>query len=171
MGIQRFGQQALIPMLRGDYKGYEFDVFGDPAGSQEAQTDERTPYQILQALGLMATPAGANNDPIIRRESLSAPLGRMIDGRPGLIISPKCKILRKGLMGGYCYKRLKVSGQDRFQDKPVKNKYSHVVEALEYALQGAGEGLTLITGIKSQPKKLRDYGEDDDDDGLNWKTM
>ena len=171
MGIQRFGQQALIPMLRGDYKGYEFDVFGDPAGSQEAQTDERTPYQILQALGLMATPAGANNDPIIRRESLSAPLGRMIDGRPGLIISPKCKVLRKGLMGGYCYKRLQVSGQDRYQDKPVKNKYSHVVEALEYALQGAGEGLALITGIKSAPKKLRDYGEDDDDDGLNWKTM
>ncbi len=32
-------------------------------------------------------------------------LNRMVDGRPGLLISPKCKVTRKGMAGGYHYKR------------------------------------------------------------------
>ena len=35
-------------------------------------------------------------------------------------------------------------GAERFKDKPDKNRYSHVVEAGEYALLGAGEGASII---------------------------
>ena len=48
-------------------------------------------------------------------------------------------MIRKGLQGGFCYRRIQVSG-DRYTDEPDKNEYSHPVEALEYALQGEGEG-------------------------------
>ena len=144
MGIKNFCK-ALKPILNGEYKNFEVDhIWCDPAGSQEAQTDEQTPFDIMKAEGIPGEPAYHNNDPIIRRESLDAPLGRLIDGKPGLLISPKCKTLRKGLMGGYCFKRMQLSGEARFADKPVKNKYSHVTESAEYMLVGSGEGNQLI---------------------------
>jgi hypothetical protein len=37
-----------------------------------------------------------------------------------------------------------VSG-DKYTDEPDKNEYSHPVEALEYALQGEGEGRQAIS--------------------------
>lgn len=149
MGITSFAQE-LRRKLSAEYPGYSFDVGGDPAGSQEAQTDERTCFQILETNGIPARPAYHNNDPILRREALDEPLRRMIDGKPGILISPKCTVLRKALAGGYCYKRLQVVGSDRFHDKPDKNRFSHVAEASEYMLMVAGEGAQLVKGVTPQ---------------------
>lgn len=143
MGCVRFAD-LLGPKIRGEYQGFDFEIFGDPAGEQRAQTDEQTPFQILQAKGIPAEPA-PTNDFTVRRESIAVPLSRMIDGKPGLIISPKCKITRKALAGGYCYKRIQVAGDERYHDKPDKNKYSHPVEAGGYAMVGAGEGEAIIS--------------------------
>ena len=143
MGMVNFCK-LLKPILASEYRGFKFHIWGDPAGSQEAQTDERSPFDIMLANGIPAEPAYHNNDPIIRREALDSPLNRMIDGKPGVLISPKCKTLRKALMGGYCFKRIKVSGDERFKDKPDKNKYSHVAESCEYMMLGAGEGAAVI---------------------------
>jgi hypothetical protein len=55
----------------------------------------------------------------------------MVDGVPVFQIGPKATKVRKGLMGGYCYRRMQVSGE-RFTDKPDKNEFSHPVEAFEY---------------------------------------
>jgi len=76
----------------------------------------------------------------------------MIDGKPGLIVSPKCKVFRKGMAGGYCYKRIQVRGDEKYHDKPNKNIYSHIVEAGEYLVLGAGEGKALVTKPKVKPK-------------------
>lgn len=150
MGAQRFGE-LFARHVNDKYRGFTFESpYGDPAGDQQAQTDESTPFQIFNAavdnagIKLRAIPA-PTNDPAIRHGSLGACLSRIIDGKPGLIISPTCKILRKGLAGGYCYKRLQVAGDDKYHDKPDKNKFSHPVEAGEYMLIGAGEGQNLIT--------------------------
>ena len=48
-------------------------------------------------------------------------------------------------MGGFCYRKLKVPGEDRFHEQPDKNLYSHVVEACEYALLSEGEGVAALT--------------------------
>ena len=146
MGIVRFAD-ILKPMLLGEYAGFDFEIYGDPAGEQRAQTDEKTPFQILRAKGIDARPA-PTNDFTLRREAIAVPLSRLIDGKPGLIISPKCVNLRKGLSGGYCYRRLRVSGDERFEDKPNKNKYSHPVEAGGYLMIGAGEGAALVQSSK-----------------------
>lgn len=63
-----------------------------------------------------------------------------MDGKPALQVSPKAKMIRKGLMGGFAYRRLKIAGSERYTDLPDKNVYSHPVEACEYALMGGGEG-------------------------------
>ena len=142
MGISRFAD-ILGPVLRGRYSDFDIAIYGDPAGEQRSQTDERTPFQILEAKGIPALPA-PTNDFTLRREAVAVHLQRFIDGRPGLMVSPKCVMARKGLAGGFAYKRKKVSGDETYHDMPYKNMYSHPVEAGGYAMIGAGEGDLLI---------------------------
>lgn len=118
--------------------GLTFIHRGDPAGNRGAETDERTVFQVLRANGVPALPA-STNDPATRRDALDRPLTRMVNGKPGLLVSPLMKKFRRGMAGGFCYKRVEVTGQERFRDVPDKNEFSHVVEAGEYALMDAGE--------------------------------
>jgi hypothetical protein len=78
-------------------------------------------------------------------------LSRLIDGRPGVTIDPRCKKFRKAMGGAYCYRRLQVVGREQFRDVPDKGEYSHVAEAYQYGCLGAGEGKTLVgRGQKAQ---------------------
>lgn len=159
MGAVRFAEEVNRHMQT-HYRGFPVgSITGDPAGDIRAQTDETTPFQILRAANIMATPA-PTNDFIKRRESVAVPLGRLIDGIPGLIVHPQCKSLRKGMAGGYNYRRLQVSGEERFRDVPDKNMYSHVCEAGQYMLVGAGEAKLLVKRERSAPRRalaITDY--------------
>ena len=66
------------------------------------------------------------------------------------MIDRRCPTLIKGFQGGYCYRRMQVSGE-RYDDKPEKNMYSHCHDALQYLMLGAGEGRSLMSG--QQPVK------------------
>jgi hypothetical protein len=143
MGIANFSDE-LSRKINREYKDFEFEFYGDPAGTAESQTDEQSPFDILIAKGIPAEPAAANNDALIRREALYQPLTRMVDGKPGMVVSKKCTMLRKALSGGYCYKKLAVVGEERYHEKPDKNRYSHIGEASEYMALGGGEGERLI---------------------------
>lgn len=143
MGALTFGR-LLREKLNREYAGFEFEIYGDPAGEQRAQSDETTPFQILHAQGITASPA-YTNDFVLRREAVASTLTRMdFSGNTGFVLGPKCKILRKAMAGGYRYKRMQVTGQDKYQDKPEKNRYSHVAEALQYLMIGAGVGGKVI---------------------------
>lgn len=151
MGAVRFAE-LLGTKLRGEYQGYEFDIYGDPAGDSRAQTDETTPFDILKANNIPAKPA-PTNDFTLRREAVAVHMGRLaMDGKPGFMISPKCAITRKGLAGAYKYRRIQVAGEERYEDKPYKNRYSHPCEAGQYLMVGAGEGKMLIKTDKPKPK-------------------
>lgn len=120
-------------------------ITGDPAGDQRqaGDSEERTVFQLLKAEGIAASPA-PTNDFALRTEAVSAPLRRMIDGEPGFLIHPDCKITRKGMQGGYMFKRVKVAGDERFRDQPDKNRFSHPCEAGQYVMLGAGEHLAVL---------------------------
>lgn len=159
IGAVRFAE-LLKKKMSQDYQGFEFRIYGDPAGDTRAPTSQReddTYFSILKAKGVPAVPTHTN-DFILRREALVAPMLRMTDGLPGLQVSPKAKYLRKALAGGYHYKRIKVSGDERFEDKPVKNIYSHVAEAAQYLFLGAGEGSALIRRPRGRPTNIRQPG-------------
>lgn len=111
---------------------------GDPSGDNRVQTDSDTAFKVMRANGVMAFPC-STNDPQLRRDALDRPLTRTVKGLPGLQISPRCKMLRKGLAGAFCYRRVAIAGDERFRDVPDKNIFSHVCEAAEYALLDAGE--------------------------------
>ena len=145
MGILRFSD--LMKQKMAEYLPRNFVVFGDPAGDHRAQTDESTPFQILRGRGISARPA-PSNDVMLRLESVNVTLSRMIDGDSGMLIDPKCVNIIKGFDGGYHYRRMQVSGE-RYDEKPNKNRFSHIHDALQYMLLGAGEGRKLTIGGKT----------------------
>ena len=42
------------------------------------------------------------------------------------------------MAGQYRYKRIQITGDDRYHDKPEKNSVSHVCEADQYRMLGCG---------------------------------
>ena len=142
MGIVRFAELFRMEAAQ-RFPGASLQVYGDPAGDYRAQTDERTPFQILRSAGIKAYPAG-NNDVALRLEAVSTALNRLVDGQPGFLVDPRCVNLLKGFRGGYQYRRMQVSGADRYEERPDKNKFSHVHDALQYALIGGGEGRSIM---------------------------
>ncbi len=131
---------------------------GDPSGNIRGG-DERTPFDLMASEGLEVLPARGSNDPTLRREALSKPMRTMIDGEPGYLVHPDCNYLRKGLSGGYNLRRIMVAGDAKYRDKPDKNIYSHICEAEEYKMLGAGEGRALIQ--RELPANRPAYAVDD----------
>ncbi|QAZ38441.1 TerL [Methylibium sp. Pch-M] len=138
MGIVRFAELWHVA-AQARYPGMEFArITGDPAGMSR-NDDERTTFDILRANRVPAVPA-STNDFTLRREAFALPMTRLVDGKPRILVHPQCRRLRKALAGGYQYKRVAVSGAERFHDKPDKNLHSHVAEAGQYLVLGMGEG-------------------------------
>lgn len=166
MGAEKFAEALQVKaaeirqVLQRDR---EIRWYGDPSGDSRAQTDEDTVQAVLVANKIPAR-ACSTNDVTLRRAALDRPLCRMVGGRPGFILSPKCKMLRKALRGGWCYQRLLIAGTtDRFHSEPAKNKYSHIGEACEYALLDNGEKAT----VAASPKKKRHAGGA----GGSWQSL
>ena len=146
MGIVRFAEVLREEISSRFSQASEVFIYGDPAGDFRAQTDESTPFHILRGAGLRAFPAPSNSVDL-RLEAVSSQLTKMVEGKPAFIIDRRCQQLIKGFEGGYQYRRMEVSGE-RYADKPDKNMYSHIHDALQYMMLGAGEGRSLISGQK-----------------------
>lgn len=161
MGAQKFGR-LLRTHIGEYYPDVEIgSITGDPAGVSRAQTDEDNVFNVLKGAGIEAHPAYTNNFDI-RTGAVSGALSRLIDGEPGLVISPICRTARKGMSGGYRYKRVRIAGEERYHDVPDKNMFSHVCEAGQYQMLGAGEGKVLIGADRDGPLMVggdsHDYG-------------
>lgn len=144
-GVIRFANELKV-FLAAKCPDYAIgSITGDPAGDQRQAGDneERTVFQLLAANGIKAVPA-FTNDFTIRTEAVAKPLRTMIDGEPGFLLHPDCRVSRKGMQGGYKFRRVKVSGDERYMDEPVKNDSSHPCEAGQYLLMGAGEGAGML---------------------------
>lgn len=140
MGLEEFAELAFLH-LNQHYSGWanNYRSAHDPAGQNRSQNDVKTCQQILKEKGFNSYPAADTNAETARRAGLKFFLRRLSGGQPGYLISARCKRLRKALMGGYQYARVKVSGDERYHDKPLKNIYSHIAEAHEYiAMHYAG---------------------------------
>jgi hypothetical protein len=142
IGIKTFAKNVVIPRLGIDFVynkvgGSE----GDPSGAKGDEImEELSCIGELNALGIR-TAAASTNDPDVRINSVRYFLNLMVDGKPAFLLSrDNCPILRKGFMSGYHFKRMMITGDERYQDKPNKNKYSHPHDALQYiCMKFAGE--------------------------------
>ena len=134
----------------------EIKIFGDPKGDDRsnAREDEASAFKILKAEGVIAKKA-PTNDPTIRIETVAGLIERMVDGKPAMLVSPKCAVLKKGFTSGYCRRRINSKGPPRYEDKANKNKYSHPHDALQYLFLGAGEGRKLVQSQSNQKTRAQ----------------
>lgn len=156
MGISAFLEDILVPQLMNVYPAWWdkkddlIECYGDPAGAQRAQTDEKSCFDEIKAVGLKIR-AAKSNAWLPRRGSVAWFLSKLSNGHPMLLIDPCCAVLRKGFNGGYKYRRIQVVGEERFTEEPMKNGYSHPHDALQYVAMESG-GLQA-TKEKKQPRR------------------
>lgn len=131
MGFEQFATQALKPYLTNRFgstdsygQPWEFRFVGDPTGTRRSEGDEASAVGIGADVGINIIGAKTNAF-LARREALAFFMNRLVEGRPALLIDESCRMVRKGLKGGYHYRRVQIVGEARYQDQPYKNKYSH----------------------------------------------
>lgn len=110
-----------------------FEDVGDPAGSYPGQEREESCFQVLNEEGIDIV--AGNQDLDARIESVRWGLENLIDGQPALAIHPRCTMMRRGFQGGYKHREVlskDTLGDQRYDAKPLKNKFSHIHDALQY---------------------------------------
>jgi hypothetical protein len=147
------GARRFARMLRGHlaqhFPGFKFSIWADPAGEAKTQADESSPMMMFRAEGMPCLPA-PSNDPVVRLGAVREALQAMSDGHPRFVLSPTCVKLKAAMNGGYRY-GARTERQNE-AEAPLKNSHSHVADALQYLLIGAGEGRMLLQGGVEPPK-------------------
>lgn len=135
------------------YPGFRVSFSGDPRGADGTQSTETTAYDVFLAQGMRVYPATTDNNPQMRRSAVETVLSR----RNGLVIDPRCLVAKTGFAGGHHYPKIKVRGMTGlYSDKPSKGRYSHIIDAVENALLGGGEGEAVVISqsrARKQPSK------------------
>lgn len=138
MGLENFSRQIHLT-LDELFDGRAIDKgWGDPAGRDRDPLFETAILQHMRNKNIPVYPAPTQSIKA-RIDAIAAPMGRLIDTKPGFLIHKRCQMLRAGLAGKWKYKRLQVAGSERFASVPEKNEYSHGCDALGYLLCGGGE--------------------------------
>ena len=154
-GAEEFARLLKPELDRLKAEGYSIaGIYGDPAGDHEAETDRKTPFEILHAYDIPAFPA-PTNDFKIRRAIVN-------DGfaEDRILVDPRCTRAREGLRGGYCFPRVAtLGGQIAYSPTVRKSPSSHVIEAGGYMMSGAGEMADVVEAVE-QPKAAA-YGFDE----------
>lgn len=150
-GIQRFAE-LLSKYLRSAYPSHIVgSAHGDPAGMARGH-DERTAFEIMNSHSSFQTKPAPTNDLTMRLEVVTGALNRMVDGNPGLLVSPRAKTIRKGFTGGYHYKPIRSGNNTQYHDQPNKNQYSHPMDALQAMLLGGGEHDVILNRVRKRER-------------------
>lgn len=158
MGATRYSQ-LLAEYIAENFPEHDIFYWGDPAGGFKTQNDEHTYFDILRANGIRVRSANEALRIPDRIETVKHILGELIDGEPRLLVSPSCKHLIRGFEGGYRYRKMSVSGDDRYDDKPEKNRFSDVQDGLQYLL--CGMGVTREMKGRSSNRDYQTYSSGD----------
>jgi phage terminase large subunit len=138
MGIVDFTRHAVMTCNMA-YPNATYQDWGDPAGANKFSKMDggftSNAQLMLEAAGVNVVSSDQNMT--ARIQSVDQALGRFA----GLLIDPSCTRLINGFLGGYCYPEIGNSGEH--SDKPDKNRFSHIHDALQYLM------LKLLTSSRS----------------------
>ena len=153
-----FARDHVKPYLQKHFADYTIGLsVGDPSGTSIRGEEGKSHIGILNdkhllvdedqnykepglEMGFITQDAPGHNDITLRINAVESFMVNMREGEPSILIDRSCKRLRKGLQGGYHYK--KIQGSDGiWKEKPNKNHYSHSHDALQYVALGFRGGL------------------------------
>lgn len=147
IGMERFLDSRLIPLLKNRFPENQVLVVIDPAAMQRSQATEETVFQIVEKRGLKVIPAPTNKTDL-RIGSAESLFGQQVEGKALLRIDEGCQGLIKALKYGYKYATRK---DGEVEDKPFKDHpSSDICDSFTY--------LTVyLTGIRgSQTREKRE---------------
>ncbi len=140
--LQEFCQDHLWPKITTKYPWItsNFKVVCDPATKQRSMNDAKAGFDVLKDNGLPVYIAKSNTF-TDRKEAVVHYL-RM---RDKFKLGVGCPVLRKGFLSEYKYDEHRTVQGVMYKDKPSKNEYSHIHDALQYA---------MMEYVHKKPKKL-----------------
>jgi hypothetical protein len=128
---------------------YDFRDYGDPAGNQRSQNDEKTANELLrkeQGIHVLPGPVA----PSARWEAVRKLLTTTTpDGQPMLLVDIRCAWIIGAFTGGY--HRKEVAG--RLLEDPDKNEYSHIMDALGYVAASVYDMPVRVKRNRPTPKR------------------
>ncbi len=151
MGLETFIAQKLRPHIARHYAGFPLIIAPDPAGFDKTQRDEITLVDVLRMQGFrIAKPPTNRIEP--RLTVVERLLARQVDGRPALLIDrANMPTVSQGFRFGY---RWPMTKSGVLQDaNPVKNSYSHPMDALQYGAAVIERGGHSSDAFDSRPAK------------------
>jgi len=140
-GPRRFGEDLAKRLHERFPAARKITGYADPSaayGADKAAGEQSWIEIVAATAGITIVPA-PTNALIPRLEAVRRPLTRLIDGEPGLLLSPRCKLVRQGFASGYRFRKLQIATADRYTDEPDKNAFSHPHDALQYWCSADGE--------------------------------
>jgi hypothetical protein len=159
-GLSEYGRQVNQQTKLLFPEATQFMDWADPAAWAESQVnDKRSAAALMNAdHNIRLSPGPANI--VDRVEPVRKWLQRMIptdaptDPMGAILIDPSCVILREAFKGGYHYREVEKSG--RYREIPDKNEYSHIMDALCYAVARINEATLRRETLK--PLKFPEGG-------------
>jgi hypothetical protein len=155
IGLELHIERSLRPALMQErYFGRPVAVVGDPAGRAKSSTYEETSFDALKRMGFAAFPA-PSNDIDKRLRAVEAFLLAQRDGGAAILFDrDRCPTLIRAMEGGYRYAKTR-SGVRR--PVPNKNEFSHIADALQYAVLAAHGGMAemLASRLRARPRMER----------------
>lgn len=157
-GPDKFAR-GLQALLDAKWPGYAIEcAWVDPSADQPKETsreseagEAHTWAKIMaEIMGFPFRPAPGMNDLTVRIETLAVALSENPGGQPGLMISDACAMLRRGFAREYKYRKIQ-GDRNYYEDKPLKNDFSHLMEAAQYLALGTG-GYESVMRKRKKPK-------------------
>ncbi len=113
------------------YRGFQFIDVVDPAGNAHEQGSEDKIIKPMRDVGLK--PILGEKLFEVRRETVIQLLTRNKQGKPSLMVDPdNCPVVFAGFIGGYQYPEDKNGRGTTRPDRPLKNKWSHTMDCVQY---------------------------------------
>jgi hypothetical protein len=163
--LDRMGPTAFAELAREfvsvAYPRNRFGIgFYDPSCDWGEYDDDGTWIDLFRKnFGGQWKPGGEDGNRLEPRlESVRARLNATPGGRPAVLFSPTCKMLRRGFAGGYVIERIKTSVGGRFRDLPTKTDESHVQDALQYLCLGISKKGRIIDDMDARGAARRAAG-------------
>ncbi len=144
MGIIDFGKW-VAESLQQDFAGAAIAHWGDPAGFAEFSdrngglTSNAT--LLYEQCGIRIQKSRQELDLRI------SAVDQLLIRRDGILIDPRCILLVNGFTAGYVREENPRLGQREYKTDPMKNRYSHIHDALQYML------VTSIYPLIKEPRE------------------
>lgn len=148
--LETFMLEYVNPLLHRKYAQFKIVAVGDPAGQGRSGLDKRTPFDVVMKFGSIRCIPARTNSFVPRKESVDYFLNR----RDGFLLDPRLTYCREAFGGGYVFEEIK-NQRGRYKDRPMKNHYSHGMDAIQY----------ICLFVKSGAAARKDDGSKNKDPG------